>query len=174
MLTRVTACALLLAFTLAVPGPVPDQGVSVPLSARDNVIRDADGTVNPAWYFRELEYTLGKYGKVLELPDDGSGVRKRATRYCQALFPLFYRKLKMVFSGKLRLKDQVEQGVDVTYSGPVKIGGDQKFGCIFDTGSADNFVPGKTCNAARGCVGKTKYDEGGFDVSFNSPLRLVS
>jgi hypothetical protein len=64
--------------------------------------------------------------------------------------------------------------VDVTYSGPVKIGGDQKFRCIFDTGSADNFVPGKTCNAAQGCVGKKKYDEEGFDVSFDGPLRLVS
>jgi hypothetical protein len=84
MLAEVSACALLVASVLAVPAPAPDQGVSVPLSARDNVGRDADGTVNPAWYFRELEYTLGKYGKVLDLPDDDSGVRKRATRYCQA------------------------------------------------------------------------------------------
>jgi hypothetical protein len=41
--------------------------------------------------------------------------------------------------------------------------GSQTFTFDFDTGSSDTFVPGPSCGTAQGCVGTTKYNQGGVD-----------
>lgn len=44
---------------------------------------------------------------------------------------------------------------------------------IFDTGSADIWVPNQECDALDGCPNPTKYDEGGTDLQDNAHLRYL-
>lgn len=54
------------------------------------------------------------------------------------------------------LTDQVNQGQDTLYYGPLSVGG-QQFTIDFDTGSADLFVPGPQCGQAQGCIAGEQY-----------------
>lgn len=62
-----------------------------------------------------------------------------------------------------KLTDQVEDGEDELYYGPVTVGSSspQVFTVDFDTGSADFFVPGPQCTTAKGCKAGTRYNQKG-------------
>ncbi|KAF2720717.1 aspartyl protease [Polychaeton citri CBS 116435] len=138
---------VLLVSLAAVAGAVPtsnDVAKKVPVSKRAPVVERATGSVDYASYFSQLEHTLSKYHSSVNLP---SSLLKSVTRR-QA--------------GKEPLQDQ---DPDIEYYGSGSVGATtpQTFTFDFDTGSSDIFVPGPQCNEAAGCVGSTKYDQGGQD-----------
>jgi cathepsin D len=122
---------------LAAPSAAPDT-FKIPFERRS--MTNADGTVNEEALLASLSRTLVKYGQA----------------------PLPENLLSKRSSAPVKLTDQVSQGEDELYYGPVTVGS-QTFTIDFDTGSADLFVPGPSCTTADGCVHSTKYNNHGQD-----------
>lgn len=152
---------------LAMPAPVPAPE-RIPLS-KGNMITRANGEVNVAGFLASLNHTLHKYNQK-PLPYYAPVAEKQAEMAAT-------RKAKR--QANLALTDQSQLGSeDVAYYGAITIGsGDdaaQQFNVIFDTGSADLWVPGPKCTRLKGCVHSTKYDQGGEDLGTTTSIQYGS
>ena len=161
------ACALLAA---AAPAPAA-KPVRVPLASRAQYTPRANGEVKP-WgvptqQSTQLLICLMQVDGPLLLTAINSTLHKYHAARALPTYPgvsdLGILKERAVASEALT--DQIEQTEDELYYGPVTVGATtpQQFTADFDTGSSDFFVPGPQCGSGQGCVGTTKYDQGGTD-----------
>jgi hypothetical protein len=78
MLSSLALNLLLSGYAFAAPTSVDDSSAKVPLSRTHLTVRNDDGTVNPAWYFSELDHTLIKYGLFVDWPFAKDAVSSRS------------------------------------------------------------------------------------------------
>ncbi|ETS75160.1 hypothetical protein PFICI_13644 [Pestalotiopsis fici W106-1] len=150
----------LLSGALALPASNP---LKVSAGKRYSLTRD-NGEANIAGIFASLNQTLHKYN-LQPLPYYAPVAEKQA-----AMFEARVAKRQ----ANEPITDQTQLGSeDVAYYGSVGIGG-QNFNVIFDTGSADVWVPGPSCTRLKGCVHSTKYDQGGSDLGTKTSIQYGS
>jgi cathepsin D len=151
------------ALAMPAPSPAPEK-ISF---SKGNMITRENGDVNVAGFLASLNQTLHKYNQ------------KPLPYYA----PVAQQQAEMLASAKekranLPLTDQTQLGSeDVAYYGAITIGSGtsaQKFNVIFDTGSADVWVPGPKCTRLKGCVHSTKYDQGGTDLGTTTSIQYGS
>lgn len=151
------------ALALPAPSPVPQK---LSLGKRSMLTR-ANGEANVAGIFASLNYTLHKYN-LKPLPYYAPVAQLQAE--------MFEDRIAKRQTNE-PITDQTQLGSeDVAYYGSVSIGADtpQTFNVIFDTGSADVWVPGPSCTRAKGCVHTTKYDQGGSDLGTQTSIQYGS
>ncbi|KAI1849147.1 hypothetical protein JX265_012780 [Neoarthrinium moseri] len=162
-----TVALSLLSGALALPAANPaPQTVSF---GKRNMLTRPNGEANVAGILASLNHTLHKYN-LKPLPYYAPVAVLQAE-----LFSVDVEKRQ----ANLPLIDQTQLGTeDVAYYGSITIGGGdgkaQKFNVIFDTGSADAWVPGPSCTKARGCTHTTKYDQGGRDLGTKTSIQYGS
>lgn len=148
---------------LPAPGPVP-QKLSL---GRRNMLTHSNGEANVAGIYASFNHTLHKYN-LKPLPFYAPVAQKQAEQF-EA------RVAKR--QANEPITDQTQLGSeDVAYYGSVSIGAEtpQTFNVIFDTGSADVWVPGPSCTRAKGCVHTTRYDQGGSDLETQTSIQYGS
>ncbi|KAI4597169.1 hypothetical protein LQW54_006612 [Pestalotiopsis sp. IQ-011] len=150
----------LLSGALALPASSP---LKVSVGQRSSLTRD-NGEADIAGIFASLNQTLHKYN-LKPLPYYAPVAQKQAD--------LFEARVAKRQANE-PITDQTQLGSeDVAYYGSVAIGG-QDFNVIFDTGSADVWVPGPSCTRLKGCVHSTKYDQGGSDLGTTTSIQYGS
>lgn len=165
----------LLTGALALPAPAAPSLKKARMGKKHTLTR-SDGTANVPAMFTSLNNTLSKWG-AKPLPYYAPVAQQQAEQAADARRAKLARRQSSV---ALEEQYEDEDGVteDVAYYGPVAIGaGDgssQTFELIFDTGSADVWVPGPDCGILKGCVHSTKYDEGGTNLGTNTSIQYGS
>ncbi|KAK6078899.1 eukaryotic aspartyl protease [Seiridium cupressi] len=151
-----------LSAALALPAAKPaSQKVALGTS---NLLTRSNGEANIAGIYASLNHTLHKYN-LKPLPYYEPVARKQA----EILEAQIAKR-----QANEPITDQTQLGSeDVAYYGSVGIGG-QNFNVIFDTGSADVWVPGPSCTRAKGCVHTSKYDQGGSDLGTKTSIQYGS
>lgn len=171
----------LLSGVLALPAPAAPTLKRTRMGKKHTLTR-SDGTADVPAMFSSLNHTLGKWGAE-PLPFYAPVAQRQAEQAEQAEQAAEARRAKLARrQANLPLEEQYENedGVteDVAYYGPVTIGaGDgtsQTFELIFDTGSADLWVPGPDCGLLKGCVHSTRYDQGGTDLQTTTSIQYGS
>ncbi|KAK9779842.1 putative Peptidase A1 domain-containing protein [Seiridium cardinale] len=151
-----------LSAALALPAAKP-ASQKVALGTR-NLLTHPSGEANIAGIYASLNHTLHKYN-LKPLPYYEPVAKKQAE-----IFEAQIAKRQV----NEPITDQTLRGsADIAYYGSVGIGG-QNFNVIFDTGSAEVWVPGPSCTRANGCVHTSKYDQGGSDLGTKTSLQYVS
>ncbi|KAI0124788.1 aspartyl protease [Xylariales sp. AK1849] len=167
MRTCIALC--LLPGALAVPAPASVAN-KVPLGRRTgSILTRANGEANVAGILASLNHTLHKYN-VQPLPYYAPVAEQQAKMFASSLAKR---------QANEPLTDQYQLGTeDVAYYGNGTIGAagnsPQNFGLLFDTGSADVWVPGPSCTRAKGCVHTTRYDQGGEDLGTTTSITYGS
>jgi hypothetical protein len=156
----------LISGALALPAPeaVPQ---SIALGARSgSMLTRANGEANVAAILAHLNHTLAKYnGK--PLPNYAPVAALQAEMVAANV-------AKRQVNEPLVDQDQLKTE-DVAYYGAVTIGATpQKFNLLFDTGSADVWVPGPSCTKAKGCVHTTRYSQAGKNLGTTTSIQYGS
>ena len=130
----------------------------IDLPHRRSLTRSTGEVDGPA-LLKSLQHTLNKYRQrfpIPEAPAHTSLQRRLVTE---------------------NLLDQVEDGFDEQYYGPMEVGSrgsEQVFTVQFDTGSSDIFIPGPQCTSDQGCSSRRKYNERGIPQNRTSTVQYGS
>ena len=117
------------------------------------------GEVDGPALLKSLQHTLNKYQSKFPIPEAPAhtSLQKRLVTE--------------------NLLDQVEDGFDEQYYGPMEVGSrgsEQVFTVQFDTGSSDIFIPGPQCTSDQGCSSHRKYNERGISQNRSSTVQYGS
>lgn len=130
----------------------------IDLPHRRSVTRSTGEVDGPA-LLKSLQHTLNKYWSRFPVPEASAHT-------------LLQKRLVTE-----NLLDQVEDGFDEQYYGPMEVGSrgnEQVFTVQFDTGSSDIFIPGPQCTTDQGCSSRRKYNERGIFQNRTSTVEYGS
>lgn len=150
-----------LSTALAAPAPNPQPPIKIPLPAARGLAPRANGQADYAAVFASANRTLSKYkhGSLPYFPAIAAEQAAQGLLHPGGVGGLL--KKRAGTTGTLPLTDNVEAAdqLDLDYYGPGSIGTPGKtFQLDFDTGSADLFVPGPSCDPSQCGSGAVVYD----------------